>query len=216
MGSGVRSGYPGSPTPERDRAWGRPVDRGERPVSNAPALLTRVAGGDPTAVGEVLSAYRGLVWSLARRLLGAAGELEDAVQDVFIEVWRHAGRFDPGKGTETQFVATLARRRLIDRVRRKVRRPAGEALPDDIAQDDGVDVDRQLDDAELAGRALSALGTLRPAQQRVLRMAMLDGLTHTQVAAATGMPLGTVKTHARRGLARLREILSDGESRGDP
>jgi RNA polymerase sigma-70 factor (ECF subfamily) len=87
-------------------------------VSVSDPILVRVAAGDGTAVRACQDTFGGLVWSIARRMLGATAEAEDAVQEVFIELWRSAGRYDPERGTEVQFVATIARRRIIDRVRR--------------------------------------------------------------------------------------------------
>ena len=92
-----------------------------------PTFLERIAAGDPLAVDGCLEKYRGLVWSIARRFAGNHADAEDAVQEVFVELWRHAGRFDPAVAAESTFVATVARRRLIDRHRRRGRQP--EAVP---------------------------------------------------------------------------------------
>ena len=86
-------------------------------------LLQRMAAGDPSAVEGCLAKYRGLVWSIARRFGGDYADAEDAVQEVFIELWRHAGRFDPALASESTFIGTIARRRLIDRKRRQSSRP---------------------------------------------------------------------------------------------
>ncbi len=80
-------------------------------------LLQRIAQGDESAVPACLAAYGGLVWSLARRYASDPSDAEDAAQEVFIELWRHAGRFDPAVASEATFVATVARRRLLDRAR---------------------------------------------------------------------------------------------------
>ena len=87
-----------------------------------------VAGGDAGAVRECLDAYGGLVWSLARRLSPGEAEAEDAVQEIFIELWSKAGRYDEGRASETTFVAMIARRRLIDRWRQRGRRLDEDAL----------------------------------------------------------------------------------------
>ena len=78
------------------------------------SVLPSVAAGDRSAMESCLQRYEGLVWSLARRMLGESSEAEDAVQEIFIELWRSAGRFDPDEGSEATFVATIARRRLVD------------------------------------------------------------------------------------------------------
>ena len=101
-----------------------PVDSG--------ALLPRIAAGEPGAAGQLMETYGNLVWSIARRMLGNGSDTEDAVQDTFIELWRHAGRFNPAKGAEVAFVSTIARRRVVDRVRRRHRRPDSVELPEDF------------------------------------------------------------------------------------
>ena len=149
--------------------------------------------------------FSGLVWSIARKLSADPSDADDAVQEVFIDLWRSAHRFDPQKGTETTFVATIARRRLIDRGRRRQRRPEVPGIDEGVAApaagSEGTDI------RERAAMVNRAMGELRPEQQRVLQLAINHGATHEQIATSTGMPLGTVKTHARRGLIRLRDIL---------
>src|SRR5271166_2344489 len=93
-----------------------------------PTFLERIAAGDPLAVDGCLEKYRGLVWSIARRFPGNHADTEDAVQEVFVELWRHAGRFDAAVAAESTFVATVARRRLIDRHRRRARQPEAVSL----------------------------------------------------------------------------------------
>lgn len=170
-------------------------------------LLQRVAGGDTQAMRECIDRYGGLVWSLARRTNPTETEAEDAVQDIFIDIWRSAGRFDPAVASETTFVAMIARRRLIDRRRRAGREPGREPIgdPEAAAGDGHAPREDVREEASLASRALESLS---PEQQRVLRLSIFQGLSHERIARATGIPLGTVKTHARRGLLRVREILA--------
>ena len=91
-------------------------------------ILERVARQEPGAVDEMMKRFGGLVWSLARRSCPDATEAEDAVQEIFVEIWRTAGRFDSSIAGEATFVAMIARRRLIDRTRRRTRRPQPVAL----------------------------------------------------------------------------------------
>ncbi len=171
-----------------------------------PMVLTRVAVREPGAAEAMLDRFGGLVWSLARRLASSSTEAEDAVQEIFADVWNSAGRFDPALGSEVTFVATIARRRLIDRRRRESRRldqtPIGEREAGEV-----VEVERAPTISEEAARAAAALGQLTADQQRVLRLSIYHGLSHERIATATGLPLGTVKTHARRGLIKVRDIL---------
>ncbi|MBX3464983.1 MAG: sigma-70 family RNA polymerase sigma factor [Planctomycetes bacterium] len=169
-------------------------------------LLPRIATGDPGAVETFLRRHSGMVWGLARRFCRSAEDAEDATQEIFVEVWKSAGRFDAAFGSEVTFLMTIARRRLIDRARRQGRRPATELLEDAAVLPAAAVADRvELHDE--VQRAKEALGQLRPEQREVLDLALGQGRTHQEIAAAIGIPLGTVKSHARRGLMRLRELL---------
>ncbi len=175
------------------------------------SLLQRVAQGDTEAVSAVLDTYGGLVWSLARRMSGSRADAEDAVQEVFIDVWASASRYDPSVGSEATFISMIARRRLIDRLRYKQRRPEDlveefEPLP--VAERD-ADVSGGSEISEEARQAEEAIAELPEQQQRVLRMSVCFGLSHEKIAIATDLPLGTVKTHIRRGLIRVREKLAE-------
>jgi RNA polymerase sigma-70 factor (ECF subfamily) len=167
-----------------------------------------LAGGDDAAVQEALDTFGPLVWSIARRHHIDRSEAEDAVQEVFLDLWRTAARFDPAQGSEATFVATVAHRRCIDRHRRADARPrfedAGPAFERGSAPDDEI-VERE-EEGDIVRRELAAL---RPQQRLVLELAFLLGLSHSQIAERLGMPLGTVKTHARRGLRRLKEALEE-------
>lgn len=183
-------------------------------------LLTRIAAGDRAAVPECLSRYGALVWTLARRRLGNEQDAEDAVQEIFIDVWRFADRFDPRVAEEITFVAMIARRRLIDRLRRQSRQPVTAALDTAtvsaaaLAGRDG-DVGRGLELGDEAQAAGEQLRELRPEEQMVLRLSIYDDLSHAAIADRTGLPLGTVKSHIRRGLDSLRRRLAGRRLRGD-
>jgi RNA polymerase sigma factor (sigma-70 family) len=176
-------------------------------VSESPSILERVARGDPGAPSECIDRFSGLVWSLARRLCASASDAEDAVQEIFIDVWKSAARFDPAIASETTFVAMIARRRLIDRGRRRMRRPEVPQIAETVT--DGAERIDHTEAQEQQGLAQRAFAQLRPEQQQVLQLAIHHGCSHEQIATATGMPLGTVKTHARRGLIKIRQILAD-------
>jgi RNA polymerase sigma-70 factor (ECF subfamily) len=176
-------------------------------TSGQPTLLERIAQGDPQAVSELVDRYGPLVHSLARSQLDAEAA-EDVAQDVFLALWRNADRFDPSLSSESAYIATVTRRRVIDQRRGLGRRPRAdeidESLPEDRPEDDPVDV------ADEARAAHAALARLPRAQREVLRLSIVEGLTHAEIAAETALPLGTVKSHARRGLERVREILARG------
>ncbi len=172
----------------------------------AGAILKRIAEGDASAVQECLKTYGGLVWSLARRMLRNSDEAEDAVQEIFVDVWRNANRFDESISSETTFIAMLARRRLIDKIRYSQRRLSPDSL-DDVMLEPFTRADKTLETCIEAEQAAEAMRTLRPEQQQVLRLSIVEGMSHQEISEATGLPLGTVKTHARRGLLQVRELM---------
>ena len=161
---------------------------------------------------ECLARYGGLVWSIARRFSPTATDAEDAVQEVFIEIWRYAGRYDESIASEPTFIAMIARRRLIDRQRRRDRQPAttswdqGE-LSQSSPPQNPADWLSVCEDALLARQMM---GELSSDQQRVLQLAIDGDCSQSEIATRLNLPLGTVKTHARRGLIRLRELMGAG------
>jgi len=172
----------------------------------AESILGRIAAGEARAVEECLQRYRGLVWSLARRLSADFADAEDAVQEVFIELWRNASRFDASVASEATFVTMVARRRLIDRRRKRSRGldtvPLGDdPLPAPADSTDALEIDEE------AARVRQAMRQLRPEEQQVMRLSFEQGLSQGEIASLVNLPLGTVKTHARRGLVRLRNLL---------
>jgi len=172
----------------------------------ADPVLIRIARGEAAAVSECIDEFGSLVWSLARRLSPNRADVEDAVQEIFVDVWKSAARFDPNQGSEQAFVATIARRRLIDRLRRHATRPALESAEqlDTIGfAEPGTRGEVSIE----AERAAYAVAQLKPEQQQVIELAVLHGLSHSEIAARTGLPLGTVKTQMRRGILRVRELL---------
>ena len=184
----------------------------QRPIAQAmtdSSLLQRMANGDPGADRECYNQYRKLIWSIVCRFCSVPAEREDAMQEIFVEIWRSAKRFDPAIAKETTFVGMIARRRMIDRLRRNKRIPATDSI-DDMVELDAPGAYGGEDEAELevVGRFLSELSK---DQQRAIRMSVVHGYSHGEIAERTGMPIGTVKTHIRRGLILLRERLQTGE-----
>ena len=170
------------------------------------SLLPRVAAGDERAVAACLDRYANLVWSLARRFTSNRTEAEDAVQEIFIDLWSSAGRYDSSKASETTFIAMLARRRLIDRLRKTRREPKMEEIEAAVDLDTpGPAAAAEVKDE--AARAARLIKTLKPEQQQIIQLAVYQGHTHQSIADALGMPLGTVKTHLRRGLMRVRSAM---------
>jgi RNA polymerase sigma factor (sigma-70 family) len=179
----------------------------------AELLLPRIARGDESAVPLCLDRYGGLVFSLARRMVGP--DAEDLTQEIFVELWKSAGRYDPTQSAETTFVAMIARRKLIDHLRRNPRSRLPETLPDSLIArvEDG---EAMVLKTEATARVEAALQQLRCEERDLIRMSILDGLTHEAIHQLTGIPLGTVKTQIRRGILRVRELLQVDEPERRP
>ncbi len=158
--------------------------------------------------------YGGLVWTIARRYLASSSDAEDAVQDVFVELWRKASAFDESIAAEATFVTVLTRRRVIDMLRAGRNRRDCQ-LPDDLVGMEATDTENQFVVAEEAQRIRNSMAQLRTEQRRVLELAIVHGMSQTTIASETGWPLGTVKSHARRGIERLRELLSATPAAGE-
>lgn len=177
------------------------------------SILQRVAAGDASAVDNCLAQYGALVWSLARRHSPTYADAEDAVQEAFLAIWQGAGKFDPTKGSETTFITMIVRRRLIDRHRKRQRQLETAPL-DSQPVAPRTNHTEQVAVHEEAALIRQQMKSLRPAERRVLELAISEGMSQSEIAESTSMPLGTVKTHARRGMIRLREILeAESETR---
>ncbi len=169
-------------------------------------LLPRVARGEADALQACIARYSALVWSLAKKLSRDAAALEDLVQEIFIDIWKSAKDFDPARGSEITFIAIIARRRVIDRQRQVSRTPKLEGVDAASASGDEPGYS-EVDMGDEAHRAHAVLATLKPEQRRLILMSVVDGLTHQEIAATTGIPLGTVKSHIRRGLEQTEQVL---------
>jgi RNA polymerase sigma-70 factor (ECF subfamily) len=173
-------------------------------------MLPRIASGDMTAVDECLDRYGGLVWSLASRLSPTSTDAEDAVQEIFIDLWRNAARYREDLGEEATFVATIARRRLIDRQRKFRRDPEQQPVESLDLIESGIPEVSAIDRSDDEQRAVACLGKLRENERQVLELSIYHGLPQSRIAHQTGVPLGTVKTLIRRGLAQLRSCMKIG------
>jgi len=173
-------------------------------------ILTEMAKNDPVAVQEFLDRYSDMVKFLARRSLGFrfrldSADVDDAVQDACIAVWRAASRFDPRLGSEKAFVAMVVRRRLIDCQRRRNSRISTQHLEVD-PQEQGESRETILDQA-LDLRTSALLSRIDPQHRALLEMRVVHGQSNRQIARATGMKPNTVKTTIDRTLTKLRAEL---------
>lgn len=178
------------------------------------AVLGRLANGDARAMQDLIDGYGGLIWSLALRFCPTRDDAEDATQEIFTDLWKSAHRYREQRASERVFISMIARRRLIDRLRREKRRREFEPFAAGLASDQeiGGDGGERGWDAEQAARAIQDLSA---DQRRVLEMSVGQGMTQREIAEATETPLGTVKTHMRRGLIRLRDQMATTASDGD-
>jgi len=170
------------------------------------SLLERIADGDRAAVALCIDRYSGLVWSLARRFIRNEADAEEAVQDVFMELWTTAKRFDAEKAAEPTWVSLVARRRLIDRARKEQRQPDGIPLTV-IEQTMSRDGQSVIEASAETHRVLKLIDSMKPEQRQVLRMSAWLGMSHSAISEQTNLPLGTVKSHLRRGLDQIRQQL---------
>ncbi|MEM9826549.1 MAG: sigma-70 family RNA polymerase sigma factor [Planctomycetota bacterium] len=156
-----------------------------------------------------VATFGDLVWTIARRGVGPDAAA-DVVQEAFLSIWKDAARFDPARGSAKTFVAVLTRRRMIDYQRRQPggTRVSGEDqnVCESVASGD-AGPDQQAQSRDAAGQVGDAIARLDPPKPELLRMAYYQGLSHSKIAEATGMPLGTIKTHLRRAMESLRVSL---------
>ena len=202
----VSSAWP-VPAAHRDTRSAAPI-RPRSEVSDKKTILERIAAGDSAAVQECIRAYGDLVWSLARRLLRNHADAEDAVQEVFIDLWNSAARYDRKVASEVAFVSTIARRRLIDRLRAQGRRPGMDSLDDEEAGESRQPfVLPQVEEESDVAVVERVLADMDPEHGRILALSLYEGYSHSEIAEKLNIPLGTVKTRVRRGLIHIRAQL---------
>jgi len=173
-------------------------------------LLERMASGDGAALRTLYDQHARAVFSLAVRLLHSQQDAEDLVQEVFVQAWRQAIRYDPGRGTVAAWLLMQTRSRAIDQLRSRRARPEGTDAESVLAQqrDPAAGADVEVVRLEQADAVRRALDDLPYPQRAALELAYYQGLTHVEIAAQLEAPLGTVKTRIRQGLLRLRDALT--------
>jgi RNA polymerase sigma-70 factor (ECF subfamily) len=149
--------------------------------------------------------YSSIVYSVALRVLGDTGAAEDLVQDIFMQLWRNPGSYDSSRGSLGAWLAVISRNRAIDGLRR--RRPESDV--EDVIVSVTPDLASEADRARAAEKVRGLLRGMPVAQRAALEMAYFEGMTHTEIAAKTGEPLGTIKTRIRAGLTALRKAFQE-------
>lgn len=159
---------------------------------------------------ECIVEYGPRVWSIARRFAPNRLDAEDSVEDIFAELWKHVGRYDPALGSEPAFVTMIARRRMLERLRQTELRPKLRPATEDFAANGlGAKPERCPE----AAVAVAVLASLDPLQRRMLSLAVGQGMTHAEVAEATNVPVASVKSLIRRALVAVRKRLPAGDER---
>ena len=172
-------------------------------------LVRRVAAGDEQAISELYDVSSRLVYSVALRILGAAADAEEVTLDVYTQIWRSAGSFDPARGTVTAWLVNLARSRAIDRLRSaasRARREHGSVEFFDLA-DQTADPEMAAASRQQRKIVLAALEELGAEQREAIGLAYFSDLSHSEIAGRLGLPLGTIKTRIRLGMMKLRDHL---------
>lgn len=148
--------------------------------------------------------YSSMVYAVALRVLGDTGAAEDVLQEVFMQLWRNPGVFDSSRGNLGAWLAVISRNRAIDQLRR--RRPETDIA--DVVVSVEPDLAGEAERSRAIAKVRDVLGTMPAAQRTALEMAYFEGLTHSEIAAKTGEPLGTIKTRIRTGLMTLRKAFA--------
>jgi RNA polymerase sigma-70 factor, ECF subfamily len=174
-------------------------------------LLIKIAEGDRSALSQLYDLYARRIYAIAWQSLNSVEDCEEVVLEVFTQIWKIANRFDVNKGSAEQWMFTLARSRIVDRLRKFQRL---QKVNDAIASEKeiecsatSVDPIEAVEIVERQERVTTALNQIPPAQSQVIELAYYQGLTHVEIAALTGLSLGTVKTRLRLGLSKLKILL---------
>lgn len=176
-------------------------------------LITKIAQQDQMALSELYDRYARVLYAVAYKILGTVEEAEEVVLDVFHQVWRIAGRYDPSKARVDAWLFMQVRSRSLDKLRSRDRMAKEKQASLDMAQTipASVSTNPETDvlNQERRATVLAALRQLPDEQRHVLELVYFQGLTHTEIAAQTGIALGTIKTRIRLGLSKLRGTLKD-------
>lgn len=186
-----------------------PMTSPPTPQDPEPALIHRIASGDGDALTRLFDLHSPVALGLLVRILGDRAEAEEVLQEVFLQVWTQADRYDAARCSPRGWLLMLTRSRALDRLRRREarRRREEESVEEGrlAVEPDGTG---RLEAAERQSRVSSALGLLSPEQRHCIELAFYEGLTHTQIAERLKAPLGTVKSRILLGMSKLRQALS--------
>lgn len=185
-----------------------PADAAARRAALTRALVD-TAAEDRDAFRQVYRLTSAKLFGICLRICGERQAAEDVLQDVYVQVWRRAGAYEPGRASPITWLAAIARNRALDWRRAHARShvAAGATLPD--VADPAPDAETTLADADEAARVRDCLDQLEERQRSAVRTAFYDGVTYAELALRESVPLATMKSLVRRALIRLRGCLSD-------
>ena len=175
----------------------------------AAALIRSVAQSDQHALAALYDSTSRLVYGLVLRILRDAGAAEEVLLDVYAQVWRQAAQYSERRGSPLAWLTTIARSRAIDRLRAgRHEEQRGQQLDLAVQTATTENLEEAMALRETQAKVRAALAALAPEQREVIELAYYSGMSHSEIAARTGQPLGTVKTRTRLGMMKLRELLA--------
>ena len=174
------------------------------------SILARIAAGEDGSFELLIEKYGNLVWSIGKKFLYRQSDVEDAVQEVFIAIWKSADKFDANKAKEITFVSMIARRRFIDHLRKISKHKNLESIDEDNSghQLYKESILNESTDLQLIKNAIKNLDI---DDQELLKLSIYQGYSHSEISKLLNLPLGTVKTRIRRNLIKLKEIFENNE-----
>ena len=175
------------------------------------ALMTGIADGNEAALRCLMSRYAGSIIAISQRILKNRADAEDVASELFIELWMKRQRFDSSRGNPRAYIFMMTRSRSLDRLRKQAPSPTSAELQE-LLMDRGATPDQVLFRADRSKIIEQQLGELESTQRKAIELAFFEGLTHDQTAKRLDIPLGTTKTHIRKGLAKLRFLLKGERS----
>ena len=179
----------------------------ESPSQSLDSVLAEVARREPQSLNHCIERYGNLIWSIAKRYSPSQADAEDAVQEIFLELWQKADRFNPSLSAESTFVTMIARRRLIDRFRKQSRSVEASGVENDFNEQPDMSSTASAELIDEAAKATRCLDALVINQRDILRKSIHEGKSHSQISTELQIPLGSVKSFARRGLIQLRQCM---------
>ena len=184
----------------------------ELSVDKTVVILDLIAKNHPGSFEMLIEKYGNLVWSIGKKFLGNQSDLEDAVQEVMIAIWKSADKFDANKASEITFVSMIARRRFIDYLRKITKHKSEDSMDDD---NNNIHLYKESILNEETDLALvkSAIEDFDTDDQELLNLSVYQGYSHSEISEILDIPLGTVKTRIRRNLMKLKDTFATNKSR---